>query len=88
MPYQAASTTGLSHTDHSEHAPQETPSMAEALFAGQDAAADPAPQTEGPTDHGASAPTSESASSGKPAEAAPSAPAMRPVRWALTLMTD
>ncbi|KFL88328.1 Heparinase II/III-like [Acetobacter malorum] len=88
MPYQAASTTGLSHTDHSEHAPQETPSMAEALFAGQDAAADHASQTEGPTDHGASAQASESAASSKPAEAAPPAPAMRPVRWALTLMTE
>ncbi|GBQ06075.1 heparinase II/III family protein [Acetobacter cerevisiae] len=79
MPYQAASTTGLSHTDQAEHATQETPSMAEALFAGQDAPA---------TNHGTSAQASESAASSKPAGTAPSAPAMRPVRWALTLMTE
>lgn len=84
MPYQASSTTGLSQTDTSEPATQETPSMAETLFAENGAGNDPAPQMESLTDHEASASTSSS----KPADAAPSTPTMRPVRWALTLMTE
>lgn len=83
-PYQAAHTSDLGLTDLSADAAHEAPSMAEALFASEDAGSDHAAQAE------QSAPqTPHAASSGATADPSrAAAPAMRPVRWALTLMTE
>lgn len=76
-PHQAASTHDLAQTDTAGHTEQETLSMAQALFAEQDPAANQSP------------PTQTQAKQPEPAPIGPPpTPAMHPVRWALTLMTE